>query len=80
MAHKPSKHKTSITKKYFTRDTIPPHFKTIHTIPYKKQNKTKTKNSSMYVATKSTPSRTSTYERSFTHEGDYLVTVFQGKY
>ena len=55
MAHKPSKQKPSCTKKCFSRDTIPPYFKTIHTIPQKTH-----KNSSMYMATKLTPSRTST--------------------
>ena len=35
MAHKPSKQKPSCTKKCFSRDTIPPYFKTIHTIPRK---------------------------------------------
>ena len=37
MAHNPSKQKPSCTKKCFSRGTIPPYFKTIHTIPQKTQ-------------------------------------------
>ena len=38
MAHNPSKQKPSCTKiKCFSRDTIPPNFKTVHTIPQKTQ-------------------------------------------
>ena len=68
MAHKPSKQKTSCTKKMFQQ-------KHITSIPQNHTHNTtkKHKNSSMYMATKSTPSRTSTYERPFTHEGNYLV-------
>ena len=41
--------------------------------PYTQYHNKKHKNSSIYMATRLTPSRSSTYERPFTREGNYLV-------
>ena len=71
MAHKPSKQKPSCTK-----NNVSAEMQYLHTAkPYTQYHK-KHKNSSMYMATRLSPSRSSTYERPFTHEGNYLVTLF----